>query len=106
MKEGIPAARKLMEGLKKDTLNYSLTEFQMNLLGYHLMENNMDDEALEVFKTDTQLFPESWNLFDSYGEILLKIGKKEEAIKMYQKSMTLNPGNENVKKVLDQILKQ
>lgn len=95
-----------MEGLKKDTLNYSLTEFQMNLLGYHLMENNMDDEALEVFKTDTQLFPESWNLFDSYGEILLKIGKKEEAIKMYQKSMTLNPGNENVKKVLDQILKQ
>lgn len=36
---------------------------------------------------------------------MLKHGKKQDAIKMYQKSMTLNPGNENGKKVLEQLLR-
>jgi len=47
----------------------------------------------------------SWNVYDSYGEVLLKHGKKQDAIKMYQKSMELNPNNENGKKVLEEILK-
>jgi hypothetical protein len=32
--------------------------------------------------------------------------RKEEAIKMYQKSMELNAENENGKKILEEILKQ
>jgi tetratricopeptide (TPR) repeat protein len=106
VKDGIPAARDLLAKLRKDSLNYSLYEDDMNLLAYQLMWNNMDTLAFEVFKTDLELFPESWNAYDSYGEILLKMGRKEEAVKMYQKSMVLNPDNENGKKMLEQILKQ
>ncbi len=95
----------LLERLKKDTANYFLSEYQMNLLGYHLMGNNMNAEAFEVFKTDIGLFPMSWNVYDSYGEILLKVGRKEDAIKMYKKSIELNPDNQNGKKVLEGILK-
>jgi len=106
MAGGIPEARKLLQTIKKDTANYLLTEFGMNLLGYQLMQANMDDKALEVFKTDLELFPLDWNVYDSYGEMLLKLGQKEEAIKMYHRSLELNPNNENGKKMLKQILKK
>jgi hypothetical protein len=33
--------------------------------------------------------PVSWNVYDSYGEALLKNGQKEEAIKAYQKSVAM-----------------
>jgi CubicO group peptidase (beta-lactamase class C family) len=100
VKEGIAEAGNLLKQLKQDTLNYALSEYEMNLLGYQLMGNGMDDLAFEVFKTDIALFPKSWNVYDSYGEILLKLARKDEAIKMYQKSIELNPENENGKKVL------
>ncbi len=40
--------------------------------------------ALEIFKLNVYLFPNSWNAYDSYGEVLLKDNNKEEAIKMYK----------------------
>jgi tetratricopeptide (TPR) repeat protein len=45
-------------------------------------------------------FPESSNVYDSYGEALLKDGQKEEAIRNYKKSLELNPGNANAIEVL------
>ena len=106
MNEGPASAQKLLGQLKKDTLHYSLSENEMNLMGYQLMGNNMNALAFEVFKANLGLFPESWNVYDSYGEVLLKLGKKEEAIKMYQRSMELNPQNESGKKALEEILKK
>lgn len=103
VKEGIPAARKLLAQLRKDSLHYNLNEDEMNLLAYQFMGNNKDDLAYEIFKTDLELFPNSWNVYDSYAEILLKMGRKEESIKMYQKSMELNPKNENGKMMLEKI---
>lgn len=77
----------------------------MNSLGYAFMANNRDFEAETTFKKNMQLFPLSWNTYDSYAEILLKHGKKQDAIKMYQKSLEINPNNENGKMILEQILK-
>ena len=62
--------------------------------------------ALQIFNSATLIFPTSWNIFDSYGEALYQCGKKEEAIKMYQKSVELNPENENGKQMLLQIEKE
>jgi CubicO group peptidase (beta-lactamase class C family) len=103
LKEGPAKASRQLEQLKKDTAHYYLSEYEMNLMGYQLLENKMVDPAYEVFKIDIGLFPESWNVYDSYGEILLKKGRKEEAIRMYERSMELNPKNENGLKVLKQI---
>lgn len=104
--DGIPAARTLLEKIKKDTMNYLLTEDGMNVMAYQLMWNDMNDKALEAFKNNLELFPDSWNSYDSYGEILLKTGRKEEAIKMYRRSIELNPKNEEGKKILAGILKE
>jgi CubicO group peptidase (beta-lactamase class C family) len=103
LKEGIASACRQLDQLKKDTAHYYLSEYEMNLMGYQLLEHKMVDPAYEVFKIDVDLFPQSWNVYDSYGEILLKKGRKEEAIKMYEKSIELNPKNEGGIKVLKQI---
>ena len=59
--------------------------------------------CLEVFKLTTILFPDSFNAYDSYGEALMKSNRKEEAIKMYEKSVELNPENKNGRKMLMQL---
>lgn len=70
-----------------------------------MMSKNQLKEALEIFKLNVHLFPQSWNAYDSYGEALLKSDRKAEAIAMYKKSVALNPANDNGKKVLETLLK-
>ncbi len=101
--EGPAAARVALAKLRKDSAHYELKEKDFNHLGYNLMAKGKDQEALEVFKITVELFPTSWNAYDSYGEGLLKSGKKQEAISMYQKSLQLNPKNENGKKMLNDL---
>lgn len=79
------------------------SEQDLNTLGYSFLGNEELDKALEVFKLTTILFPDSFNAYDSYGEALLKANRKAEAIEMYEKSIELNPENENGKKVLLQL---
>ncbi|MGB3149907.1 MAG: alpha/beta fold hydrolase [Maribacter sp.] len=79
------------------------SEQDLNTLGYSFLGNAELEAALEVFKLVTILFPDSFNAYDSYGEALLKAEKKEEAIKIYEKSIELNPENENGKTVLRQL---
>jgi tetratricopeptide (TPR) repeat protein len=92
--------------VKKENTAYIHSEDNLNSLGYDYLNKNEIEKALEIFKLNVMLNPTSGNVYDSYGEILLKINKKEEAIKMYKKSVELNPENENGKRVLDGLLKQ
>ncbi|KQB41344.1 serine hydrolase domain-containing protein [Flavobacterium aquidurense] len=101
--KGIESGEKTLRKIQKDSLNYYISEGEINSLGYALMFNNKENEAENAFKQNTLLFPSSWNTYDSYGEILLRHGKKQNAIKMYQKSIELNSDNENGKKILEKI---
>jgi tetratricopeptide (TPR) repeat protein len=109
VKSGPATATAMLERLRKDTVNYVLDEDEMNFIAYDLITDNttfhfesphLYSIALEIFRMNTKLFPASWNAFDSYGEILLKLNKKQEAKKMYQKSLELNPKNDNAEKVI------
>lgn len=79
---------------------YDISEYAINMLGYQLMTLDSLQGALKIFKLNTELYPKGYNTFDSYGECLLKLGQKEEAIKAYKKSLELNPDNDNAKEVL------
>jgi tetratricopeptide (TPR) repeat protein len=57
-------------------------------------------EAIEIFKFNVELFPESSNVYDSLGEAFMKSGDNKNAIKNYQKSLELNPDNNNAKEML------
>lgn len=89
--------------LKGDTAGYYMNERELNNLGYDLLHDGYLKEAVEALKLNTLLYPNSWNAYDSYAEVLLRDGKKEEAIAMYQLSVKMNPGNEGAKRVLKQL---
>ncbi|MDD4554868.1 MAG: hypothetical protein PHP04_11745 [Bacteroidales bacterium] len=57
-------------------------------------------EALEFFIINTELYPNSSNVFDSYGECLLLIGKEKEGLAAYKRSLELDPKNMNADKIL------
>lgn len=97
----IPFSKKEM---KKNPL-FIPNEFELNEWAYRMMAKEQNKEALEIFKLNVYLFPDSYNVYDSYGEILLKTGDKKQATIMYQKSIALNPENENAKKALEKLLR-
>lgn len=113
MNKGAIVAKKTLEALRKDTTNYYLSEDEMNSLGYDFMgnsnpyrlpEQHFYKQAVETLKTNVELFPNSWNAYDSYAEALLADGQKAAALKMYQKSVELNPKNENAKKIIQKLM--
>ena len=65
------------------------------------MNENKNDEALKIFKLNTELYPQGYNTFDSYGECLLKLNQIPEAVKAYKESLELNPNNKQAKKVIE-----
>ncbi len=82
---------------------FDLRENWMNNFGYQLLNQGDKEDALKIFKLNTELHPNASNTFDSYGECLLDLGDKENAIIAYKKSLELNPKNENAKKILSEI---
>lgn len=60
-------------------------------------------EPIGIFKLNVSEHPKSWNVYDSLGEAFMKQGEKELAIENYQKSLELNPSNQNGKNMLKKL---
>lgn len=78
-------------------------ENDLNTTGYKLLNAKRVNDAIEVFKLNVKLHPDAWNPYDSLGEAYAVAGNKDEAIKNYQKSIELNPQNDNGKKALEKL---
>lgn len=98
--DGVKDAVDQFKQMKEEKDAFVLRESEMNQLGYSLMSENKLDKAIAVFKLNVDEFPKSANVYDSYGEALLKKGNKDEAIVNYKKSLELNPRNTGAVKVL------
>ena len=70
------------------------TEAELNLYGYQLMNNGKLNEAIKIFKLNTERFPDEWNVYDSYAEALNKNGNKEDALKNYEIALSKAPENQ------------
>ncbi|MGI9517130.1 MAG: serine hydrolase [Pirellulaceae bacterium] len=84
-------------------MELDFAESQLNDLGYYYMSKDDLEKALAVFKLNVEAFPNAANVYDSYGEALLKQGSREEAIANYQRSVELDPFNEGGIKVLNDL---
>lgn len=92
---GETAIKDYSERRKNSSGAVVLNENQVNRLGYQLLGRKRVKEAIEVFKLNVEDFPQSANVYDSLGEAYMVNGDKELAIKNYQKSVELNPKNDN-----------
>ena len=75
----------------------------LNRVGYDLLSEDRITEAIEIFTLNTRFFPHIANTWDSLGEACLKNGNKLLAKKHYTKALELDPANQNVRRILDQL---
>lgn len=75
----------------------------LNQLGYRLLKNGQLAQALEAFRLNVQLYPESANVHDSLGEGLLAAGRKKEALVQFRKALSLDDTLDNPKRMIQKI---
>jgi predicted alpha/beta superfamily hydrolase len=62
-------------------------EQTVNLVGYQILGRDDFEGAIEVFRFNVELYPESANVYDSLGEALENAGRLEEAYANYAKAV-------------------
>ena len=82
---------------------YDFAETELNQLGYQLLQTKKVSDALEIFKLNVEMYPQSANAYDSLGEAYMNKGDRELAIANYKKSLELNPKNSNATVKLSQL---
>lgn len=65
------------------------TEADVNALGYQHLGAGEVDRAIAVFRQNVADHPDSWNTYDSLGEGLAAKGDKAEAIRNYEKALSM-----------------
>jgi len=66
-----------------------LEGFMFNHMGYAYLGNKQVNAAYVIFKSNTEIFLDSPNVYDSYAEVLALKGNKKEALKHYKQSVLL-----------------
>jgi len=61
-----------------------------NQMGYAYRALSRFDAAERAFKKYIELIPDDPNPYDSYAELLMKMGKYDESIEMYEKALAQN----------------
>jgi len=88
--KGIDAAVKQYHSLKKKKLDkYDFKEAELNTLGYRLLGEKKNAEAIAILKLNTEAYPKSPNAYDSLGEANMRDGNNDMAIQNYEKSLSL-----------------
>jgi hypothetical protein len=101
----LPEQIRSLGDLKKEYPEMKVfNERTINQLGYRLIQCGEINKAIEVLDLNTRLYPESWNVYDSLAEALMKDGKVELAIKNCSKSLELNPKNINGRRMLQKLV--
>jgi tetratricopeptide (TPR) repeat protein len=93
VKRGFEHASEAVNEAKKKDTTFQLPEPDVNAWGYRLLEREQLKEAIEVFKLNVSLYPESSNTYDSLADGYFAAGDKALAIKNYKRSLELNPKN-------------
>ena len=71
------------------------SESELNAWAYTLASQRSLPQSLAILALNTRLHGQSWNAFDSYGEVLEQAGERSGAIASYRRSLALNPDNSN-----------
>jgi hypothetical protein len=101
--EAIAAYRKIK---KEQPENVAVSEARLNRLGYELLRARKLRESIAVFALNVELYPQSFNVYDSLGEAYMENGDRELAIKNYRRSLELNPSNKGAVEALKKLEKQ
>lgn len=80
-------------------------ESLLNSLGYYYLSKEKFDKAEQFFKWNLFLYPESYRVFDAYGDYFRAKGDQNKAVEYYKESLSLNKDSYSRQK-LDKLLKE
>jgi len=85
-----------------------ISEITANMIGYRLMQNDELEKAIDVFKYNVKLYPNSANVYDSLGDATEKSGDTKAAADYYRTAVkfgaiTNDPNQEIYKRNLDRV---
>jgi hypothetical protein len=78
-------------------------EGAVNRAGYRFLQAGRAELARRVFELNTELFPDAFNTWDSLGEANVKLGRREDAARFYERSLALNPENRSARVALEKL---
>lgn len=96
---------KELKKAKPDAYNFS-NESELNILGYKLMRSGAVKSSIKLFQLYASEFPNSGNAYDSLAEAYFNSKEYALSKQNYQKSLELNPNNDNAKEMLLKIEKE
>ena len=85
---------------EKDSLHVFIYESNFNSLGYRQLREDNFTDAIEIFKINVALYPESANVYDSLAEAYFKNGDTIKAVENYKKAIAIESGNRRAKEFL------
>jgi tetratricopeptide (TPR) repeat protein len=95
-KQGFRDALATYQALRKQSASFELSAGALNDWGYALLLDHADPKAaIAILKLATELYSTDWNAFDSLAEAYEIHGEQTLATEHYQRSLDLNPKNEN-----------
>lgn len=99
---GIEAYRGMVE--KERTFRrYYFPEWSMRSMGLSYLTAGQIENAIAVFRLTTQEFPESWQAFSDLAMACDRNGNRGDAIRYYEKALSVNPEATEIKKTLSRI---
>ena len=88
---------------KNDSKNPDINENTLNAIGYDFLNRKRIKLTLDIFKVNTILYPNSFNVYDSLAEAYYTDKQYDLALLNYKKSLELNPENTNAEKMITKI---
>ena len=102
MFQGVDRAIETFRRVKSSSLrnSYVFGENQLNDLGYQMIKETKLIEAIKLFELNVEEYPKSARAYDGCGEAYMKNGQSKRAIEKYERSLELNPENDNAREML------
>ena len=101
---GLATALDRYEAIKQTTkISPKQDEANINGFAYRLLFSGSVSDAVQVFERNVKQHPQSSNVYDSLAEAYMKAGEKEKAIQNYEKSLELDPKNDNARERLKKL---
>lgn len=82
---------------------FDFAETELNTLGYQIWGLKRIKDAIQIFKLNAEMFPQSATPFDTLGEIYLADGQRDLALASYKRSAELDPTNANALRMVNQL---
>lgn len=83
---------KNVETLWKDTIRQNPNAWiAYHNMGFHMMDQNRNQEAMEYYQSALRLKPDYWEAYFNMGLILAEDGYPEQSIEAFREALDLNP---------------